>query len=109
MMRPPRSLSQNKSETDKKRVSIETDDEVCYSTYQTVKRKNTSTAEADDPVAGLGFENRMHKAFFYNNDPKRPKIFTNIAYNGIDLKFSRKRNTEGQLYNTECKKPYSRI
>lgn len=53
-------------------------------------KKETSTAETDDPVAGLGFQTRVNRAFLFNGDPKRPKIFLNILENKIDLKMIKK-------------------
>jgi hypothetical protein len=49
-----------------------------------------------DPVAGLGFETQIHKTFYFNQDPNRPKIFLNILDNKIDLKLLKKRNTDDQ-------------
>ena len=51
-----------------------------------------STALASDPQAGLGFKTKIHKAYFYNNDASRPKIFLNLIENKIDLKMVKKRD-----------------
>lgn len=83
------------------------DGEVNYATVPNVYTKHTSTARADDPVAGLGFETQQHKAYLYNNDPNRPKVFLNILQNKINLKLVKKRNT--QVDGTELNVPLRQV
>ena len=75
-----------------KQLQVNTDEGADISRVQPRNLKGRpSTALASDAAAGLGFDSKIHKAFFYNNDMSRPKIFLNLIESKIDLKQVKKR------------------